>query len=139
MKAPFLIQGFFFQDRQWLELGMGRHGEGVVALIKGALCRSLFSGVIYADNNRFCSLVGVMYDQYGESALSEVQLGETKFTFVKKYLNRQSTINYQFEREGAIWVGCYSGETVGVGGAKCLLTEAPLDLFEPSPPRPFRI
>jgi len=118
----YLIQGFFFQNRQWLGLDMSTEGEGVIAVVRQGLCRNLFSGVMFPDT--LGGLIGEMNDRCGESELSKVVISSNSFQFEKNYKERVNRpISYSFRRKGLLWIGEYSGETVGRGGATCITTE----------------
>jgi len=93
----------------------------------------MFSGVIYPDqNNVLGGLAGEMNDQFGQSQLSHVILfPDERVKFVKKYNHRDDRIEYEFIKEGSIWVGKYSGPVVKEGNAKCIITQVPEELFLP--------
>jgi hypothetical protein len=128
----FLIQGFFFQNYQWLGLGMGSQGEGVISTLNEGLCRFMFSGVLYPDRyNALDELIGHMKDHYGQSAISKAILLPEDLEFIKKYDGHSDEIKYKFRKHNGLWIGGYSGSDVGKGGAKCILTEVPEDLLQP--------
>jgi len=129
----YLIQGFFFQNRQWLGLGMSAKGEGVVALFHRGMCRDMFAGIVWEDAAG--ELVGEMTDRCGKSEISKIALTPDWFRFEKNYDDRiGQPILYTLERWGGVYVGEYSGASTGRGGATCLITEvietSPL-LFSP--------
>lgn len=126
----YLIQGFFFQNYQWLSLGMGV--EGTTVFVKEGLCHFMFAGIIYSDKTEVLgALAGQMNDQFGHSVLSQVMILPHKVTFVKKYVDRNYEIKYTFRQQDSLWVGSYSGERAGEGGAKCVITEVTENLFKP--------
>ena len=49
---------------------------------------------------------------------------------MKKYFERNDIIAYQFKKQGEIWIGEYSGDEVGKGTAKCILTQVSDDIFD---------
>lgn len=124
-----LIQGFFFQNRSWL--GTGMQDGDVVGVIKSGLCRFMFSGIIFPDPDTPSALAGVMVDDFGDSVLTQVVILPDSFSFTKKYERRPDLIHYAFRKEGSLWVGGYTGSATGRGGAKCIITEVPKDLFTP--------
>jgi len=127
----YLIQGFFFQDHQWLKLGYDHSGEMSVFVQEG-LGRFMFSGVMYPDENSVMGdLAGQMVDQIGDSMLTEGRILPDQVKFVKSYLRIPGEIRYEFEKQGDIWIGRYSGERSGEGGATCIITEVTEEIFRP--------
>jgi hypothetical protein len=141
--AIYLIQGFFFQDQLGIGLGFDDQGGGVVAVVKKVLRRFMFSGVLYRDaESAMQGWVGNITDHYGESSLTRVHLGLDKIRFCKQYDHRKDVIEYILRRssvpdlnkgswEGQ-WVGNYSGQAVGEGTVKCILTEVNSKFFDPA-------
>jgi len=133
--AIHLIQGFFFQKRQWLSPAQVPI-IGATVMVNSALCRDMFSGIIFPDEqNILGGYMGLLTDIWGESTISEVIIWpEQKMSFVKKYDKREDLINYDFEFKNGLWVGKFSGSFVGEGIAKCILTtltDEQLDLLDP--------
>jgi hypothetical protein len=127
-----LIQGFFWQHREWIETGMDQMGD-VAAMVASGRCRFMFAGTIFpASGNVLDTLVGDMTDDFGRSTLSEVILMPREVTFVKKYDDRPAVINYRFVRDGGIWIGEFAGGEVRLGKARCVITEVPDIFFRPS-------
>lgn len=124
----YLIQGFFFQNQQWLGIGVGSEGEWPAAVIRSGLCQFMYSGVIFPEQGE---LAGHMSDHFGESMLFKVQISPNEVGFSKKYERRQDIVDYKFSLQNGLWVGGYSGPTVGKGGAKCVITEVSEHLFTP--------
>ncbi len=127
-----LIQGFFFQNQNWLSIAHRSEVEGGVGVvINEGLCRFMYSGVIFPDPCNEQELIGEMFDHFGESKLFDVKITQVEVEFAKKYDNRKDIIYYKFRREDELWVGEYYGLTTGKGGAKCTIVEAPDSLFFP--------
>ncbi|MBL7058674.1 hypothetical protein ISS03_05055 [Patescibacteria group bacterium] len=126
-----LVQGFFFQPNQFLELD-NESGESV-AVVNENTIRFMYAGTIYPNKNKPTSeLIGGMNDHFGYSLLSNVHVSEQELRFVKKYTDRKDTIQYEFIRQDdGAWIGSYSGIYVGRGSAKCILTEVQKSFFLP--------
>jgi hypothetical protein len=119
----YLIQGFFFQARSWIGIGMSSEGEGTVALFRSAMCRDMFSGIIWEDEVTG-ELVGEMTDRCGRSEISKVALSPDHFSFEKNYVDRVNhPIRYSLRRDGTWYIGEYTGEFTGRGGATCSVME----------------
>lgn len=124
-----LIHGVFFQDREWLGLDT-RPVEGVVAVINRGLCRYQFAGVL--ERYPQGQLVGEVQDAFGEAEVSNVILTETALKFRKKYSKRADYIYYVFTKQpDGTWVGIYTGDVVGSGTARCILTPVSGTFFTP--------
>jgi hypothetical protein len=125
----FLIQGVFFQNRSWLDLGM-KPGEGVVAMVCNGMCDFIFSGVLeYLPDG---ALRGVVYDVLGEAELSDIALSESELRFTKKYAQRIYLIQYKFtKQEDGTWIGEYTGSETGSGKSRCVLIKISQDFFTP--------
>lgn len=127
-QAPgYMVQGFFFQEGESLGIAM-KPIEGAVAVIRRGMARSMFSGLIWQDDF-LDELTGEMSDPFGSSALEDVTLTDSEFTFVKKYERRTDSIFYRFHPEGDFWVGKYTGERVGRGNANCILTPVSMQML----------
>lgn len=125
-----LIQGFFYQKHSWLDIAHRSEVEGGAGVvIKGGLCRFMYSGVIFPNPEEPDKLIGEMSDHFGESELLGVKITEEEVSFTKKYLQRPDYIKYTFRKEGELWVGEYTGSAVGRGDSKCVVIVAPDDLF----------
>lgn len=121
-----MIQGFFFQGQMLLGIGYGI--DGARAVINQAMVRDMFAGV-FGEGEFSEEWEGSLVDAFGNSTLSGVELAETQFRFDKSYDGRDDKIHYEFRRDGAIWVGEYSGDYVGKGGASCIITPIPRRMF----------
>ena len=123
----YLIQGVFFQGR--LELGVNyRPGLGTIAVAGSSLAQYLFSGAVWLANGK---LRGVIQDVFGTADISDIMISESGIAFYKRYKNRSDAIDYSFTvRDGASWVGEYSGLLTGSGVARCLVTEVPDAFFD---------
>lgn len=128
-----LIQGFFFQNHNWLTTVHRSEVEGGVgAAIQSGLCRFMYAGIIFPNPENKTELIGETSDRFGESRLFDIVIDCNEARFVKKYDNRNDTINYQFKKNGNLWIGSYSGKATGEGGTKCIITDVPDNLFFPS-------
>jgi hypothetical protein len=128
-----LIQGFFFQNQHWLSIVHRSEVEGGVGVaINEGLCKYMYSGVIFPNPHNKHELIGEMSDYFGESKLFDVKITQEKAQFAKKYDDYNEVIYYKFKREIELWVGEYYGSATGGGGAKCIIIEAPDNLFFPS-------
>lgn len=127
-----IITGFFFQNRQGLGLGFDRNGD-VTAVVRQAMMRSIFSGVLFEDpNHPMHPLVGNMTDDVGDSKLSDGRfLSEDTLEFTKTYPNKPQVF-YHFERKGPFWVGTWKVGDSHHGDANCIITEVPEGFFEPT-------
>lgn len=120
-----IISGVFFQNQQWIGLAM-RPVDGLVPIIESGLIRSCFSGMILETPPGV--YVGGIFDHYGESEIFDIEfcgIGSQRLSFTKKYRQRPDSIKYTFTKkdDSGIFVGEFSGELVGSGTAKCVLTE----------------
>jgi hypothetical protein len=123
--SVYLLQGFFFQNREWLGIAMAPI-DGAVAVIRRGLCRDMFAGLIWRENDSdLWGWVGEMTDQFGAATLGNIEINPEELRFTKHYLARPGPIDYAFRRDGDLWVGGFNGEVVGEGGATCVLTPAP--------------
>lgn len=122
------IQGFYYQDIGLLDvvfLSEADSDPGVV--IKNGIFKSMFAGVIFPSSNDNPELIGEMHDYLGYSRLTKVRITPKEVRFTKKYDHRPDTINYsfRFDPEKKLWIGKYSGEATGEGGAMCVINEVP--------------
>ena len=124
----YVIQGLFFQDR--LELGIEYRPEtGAAAVRHRSLGQYMFAGAFWQEG---LGLVGFIQDAFGSAAVSNISIAESVIAFRKIYGGRSDAINYRFaKRDGASWVGEYSGILTGNGITRCLLTEVPDSFFAP--------
>lgn len=135
-KADYLIQGFFFQNQQFLGVEHFSEAEGGArAVIQKAVMRSMFSGIIFPKPDSMTGFSGLMQDHFGNSNLMHVIMDiDLKIVkFVKQYEHRPDVINYELTYDGKLWVGKYEGDAVGTGPVKCCITEVPESLFLPPP------
>ena len=129
-KPPmYFLQGFFFQEQQWLDIAF-RNVDGAVAVVREGLGRFMFAGIISPRPEQPEMLVGEMNDHFGKSVLVAITIAEETFTFTKCYANRRDHITYTFTRREKFWVGTYAGHLTGMGRSRCILTPAPAELFE---------
>ncbi|EKD58397.1 MAG: hypothetical protein ACD_56C00138G0001 [uncultured bacterium] len=125
-----LIQGFFYQKHDWLDVvRCSEIDGGSRVVIEGGLCCFMYAGVIFPIHDEPSRFMGEMSDHFGESRLYDIQITPEKITFEKKYLRRRDTISYVFEKKDGLWVGEYLGRACGSGSSKCIITEVPDDLF----------
>ena len=126
----FLINGFFYQKKRFLDVAVQSEVEGgAAAFINSQLFRTMFAGIIYPDPDNQNFLIGQIMDHYGESFLNNVKLSEIELEFEKCYSHRCDTIKYEFTLNNGIYMGRYSGEAVGGGEARCIITPAPENFF----------
>ena len=135
MDRKFLIQGFFFQEHillgvaPWSESEDQDEDEGELGIVMHPeLMAHMWSGVIFT-NPETDQLSGELIDDFGESTLANIELTPDRISFIKQYDNRRDNIFYSFTPEKSYWVGKYSGELVGKGVARCILTELPDAFF----------
>jgi hypothetical protein len=125
----FLIQGLFFTKDYIMRIGLDAEiGERV--LLQPAMFRTMFSGIIKLPKDSIGG-EGALMDVFGNSILTEVNLSDESFSFVKKYDRRNDIIQYKFQREGEFWVGNYSGPAVGKGAVRCILLPINKTFFGP--------
>ncbi len=127
-----LIQGVFFQNQEWVGLGM-RPGDGVVTVMHSGLCQFVYGGVIWQDpKNALGALIGHMQDSFGQALLSDIYASDHTLRFVKQYRDRDDTIQYTFEKKDDLgWIGEYAGKEVGTGISRCVVTEVEDGFFDP--------
>lgn len=85
------------------------------------LHRDTFLGII-GPNNDSEEIQGIMYDRFGFSKLSDFEITETNFSFLKTYRGRPP-IKYTFIKKDTIFVGRWGGIDAGENIASCQLTE----------------
>ncbi|MEK9131715.1 MAG: hypothetical protein AAB447_02275 [Patescibacteria group bacterium] len=131
----FLIQGVFFQNRQYLGLACVPI-EGAVVTINEGLFQTMFAGIIFSDQRQSRNnLRGYMLDTCGESVLKDISVSDREVSFTKHYDRRKDIIKYSFTvKHGNTWIGQYSGDAVGVGLARCMITEVDDDFLLPNIP-----
>ena len=100
-----LMQGVFFQRQD--HLGLGHNAEGDLRVfVRSGMCRYMYSGVIFPDPDSVVGrLIGEMFDNFGQSILSDIQMSLDELRFVKKYNDRKDIIRYRFHRQGPLCVG----------------------------------
>ena len=126
----YLIQGFFFQNMQWLDVSH-KTGEAQ-AVICSSLVRNMFMGAVGPDPENEMRNIGVMDDLYGESQLTDVQITDSSLSFTKTYIKRGDPIYYEFKKnENGVFVGTWKGPAVGKGTARCWLTPVNESVFDP--------
>lgn len=120
--SAYLVQGFYFQQRQLFRLGM-KPGVGEAVVVDSALCRSMFSGVVWREDD-WDEWQGFLSDPAGVSTLSSIELAPNKFSFEKQYEHRDDSIRYLFAAADTdqFWTGGYYGDAVGAGYANCIVT-----------------
>jgi len=133
MDRQFFINGVFFQNLRQLGIAFCSEVEGdTQVFITQALNRFMYFGTIFPSEQGRENLSGTMIDFIGESELSEVEvIPEESFRFLKKYLHRPDFIEYKFQFKDGLWIGGYSGEGVGQGYSRCVLTEVPDEFLLP--------
>jgi hypothetical protein len=129
----FLIQGLFFTKDSMLAIRVDPEiGERVA--IQTAITHTMYAGVLKFPEGINYAGVGALQDHYGVSDLSVVRMTKDSLTFVKKYSHRRDTIFYNLNpisAESNIWIGNYSGDDVGYGAVRCIITEISEDFFSP--------
>ncbi len=117
-----LIQGMFFQERQFL--GISNEGGDARAVVSSGVARCMYSGIIFPrpDPGR-PEAVGCMMDHYGDSEILDFVMRKDEMVFMKKYIKRGDLIEYNFKLVGPLWVGGYEGDAVGKGFSNCIITE----------------
>lgn len=119
----FLIQGVFFQIQEQIGLRMVAI-EGMVPVIERGLIFDMYAGVIFSNPDFPPQFLGGMFDHYGESVLSDIEVNDMQIRFKKQYTHRRDEISYTFKvKDGNTWAGEYSGEAVGNGLSRCVITE----------------
>jgi len=128
----YLIQGFFFQGREWLDTEISQQNGDLRPIIRSGLCRYMYSGVIYPDKyNAMGGYAGQLTDHFGDSTLSEMLVLPELVKFTKKYTRRDDLIYYQLKKVGDLWIGEYSGTATGSGTTQCIITEVNEGIFFP--------
>ncbi len=111
----YLIQGFYFQRREFLGLAV-KPLEGTVAVIREGMFHCMFAGLIWREPNALSwSWRGSMDDSEGLSDLDSIRIEVDELHFDKRYRRRADTIHYEFRLEEDLWVGSFSGDAVGRG------------------------
>lgn len=128
----YLIQGFFFRPTQ--SLGIGYRYGGAAAFIREEMGIFQFAGAVHPVDGRPDSLwwEGGIDDAVGRSQITDWNLGSSRLTFKKRYLDDpMNLIHYQFRRqEDGTWIGTYGGEKSGTGDARCIVTEVSSEFFQ---------
>ena len=129
------ISGMFFQENVSPKLGCG--SEGIGLYMHTQMLQTHFSGIIYDDpDSAMPKLIGLMQDQYGNSKLSGIGYDpeNTDLIFVKKYEDRDDSIEYTFSKRDrrGVWIGKYEGELTGSGVAWCVTNDIEDYLLKPS-------
>ncbi len=120
----YLIQGVFFQSKQFLGIGFDELiGERVFST--DGIFHTVFMGVINFDEN-----FGQMNDVYGNSSLRVLNISGSGFSFQKEYDDRRRkdiiTYTFVFDEAGKDYKGIWSLrlEDFSDGGVtRCVLTE----------------
>lgn len=134
ISIAFLIQGVFWQKRQWLDTAL-EPIEGYVAVIKTGVVEFMYQGAVCASPE---SLLGEMSgsttDHFGRSQITKFVMEQSRLSFVKQYGDKPYGIAYVFPvKKGNIWEGYYEGPSnVGCGLTRCVVTEVPMEFFDPS-------
>lgn len=134
--AIWLVQGVFFQkqgrlDTRYIDLELR-------AVVVRQLVGGMYAGVFAADPNDPEKMIGHMFDQYGDSVLSDIVLKDDKFSFLKQYERRRDKIRYTFTREngGRVWCGDWSmeqdGHELDHGQSNCAITVVGEQFFQPT-------
>jgi hypothetical protein len=121
-----LIQGVFFQDRQFLTTAY-LPKESLCPVVGHSRFYSMFAGSLWIDPKEPSQLIGGLMDEFGDSLLSSVEMSKQSLRFKKKYLRREYVIDYDFVAlEGGIWEGKWKSiPSIGEGTARCILTQIP--------------
>jgi hypothetical protein len=128
----FLIQGVFFQNQEGLGVRM-KPVDGAVCVIEKVLLYSMYAGIISSNPDFPPQLVGGMFDYFGESVLSEIEVNDIQVRFKKQYTRRSDTILYTFKkRDRNTWAGKYRGKMVGEGLSRCVITEVDDSFNDPT-------
>jgi hypothetical protein len=127
----FLIQGVFFQKRQFLTTTYLPR-EGLSPVLGNGVFYSMFCGSIWVDPQKPSQLVGGLMDQFGDSLLSSIEMTPDFLRFKKKYSQREYTIDYDLVPLGqGMWKGTWKSiPSVGMGPARCILTEVPNNFLD---------
>lgn len=127
--SAYLVNGFYFQDREFPRIGMDP-SFGEVVLIDQGLFRCMYSGIIQRNDAE--EWQGFLQDVVGQSTLSWIHFDSVGLSFTKQYdlRHRPDSIEYRFEPVGDYWAGSYCGEWVGSGYANCILTPVPAGFTE---------
>lgn len=127
-KRAWLIQGFFFQERMFLGVKHRAESEGGVGVfMQPGIMSHMWSGVIWTTEDD--KLTGELLDDFGDSVLTNIEITDDKLSFTKRYHQRGDDIQYTFAKVRKHWVGEYSGDAVGKGTARCILTEPSEEFF----------
>jgi hypothetical protein len=129
--AIYLIQGFFFQNKKVMGVGMGR--EGSHCFFEEGLYKTMYAGILYPDPGDPQELIGEMMDEYGKSILVSGFVCDDLVEFIKQYEGRKDFVKYEFTKKSTekSWTGFYQGPLVGKNYANCVLTEISEELFIP--------
>jgi hypothetical protein len=130
MKKLLLIQGVFFQATRNFSVGYDSN-EGAVAVIAKVLKQSVYHAIVrHGDSPSETTFSGQMHDHVGYSTITDLEMTETKLSFIKQYPSRQA-ISYVFnKKEGNVWTGIYEGPDCGRGFTNCIVTEVSEAFFE---------
>ena len=127
----YLIHGIFYKE-QYPDHG-ARHAR-TSPFLKDGLQRYDFFGHIYPNLTGFgYELAGELRDPLGPSWLCDICLGDLYMKFTKTYGSDGGSIRFEYDFwfEEGIWVGEYCGPEFGSGVSKCVLTEVPMNYFDP--------
>ncbi len=124
----------YFQNQEWLDLALDPR-EGNVAVVRAGLVGLMYAGFIQQDPEGLPGeLIGRMQDHFGQSVLAGIVISDQRMDFVKQYEKThriRAPIAYVFRmRDGNTWVGEYSGDKVGSGITRCVLTEVDETFFD---------
>lgn len=92
-----------------------------------------FCGFISWNEDKPTPLVGRMFDVFGESTLSDIEIKNDVLLFTKTYWHGDPSvygIKYVFQQIGDIWFGTYSSKQMGTNETQCLLTKFNVGIFK---------
>lgn len=75
------------------------------------LCKEEHENILFGHTN----------DLFGDSKITNFQIGDTNLSFIKEYEGRPP-IKFSFVKTGGFWTGFYKGEDCGVGKCNCTVS-----------------
>ena len=93
-----------------------------------------FAGMIHPSESEPNALAGALTDKFGDSVLSDVNIGDYEVTFAKMYMSRIDIIRCSLSKVlhlPNVWRGTYEGLATGKGQINCLITEVPVEFLSP--------
>lgn len=119
----YLLQGSYFQNKEWLDIACVPL-EGNVAVVRRGLIHAMYAGAVWPDPERALgALTGCMLDANGTARLFDVHISPREVHFKKQYERRDYILTYAFNtQQNGVWLGTYSGTIVGRGISSCIVT-----------------